>query len=198
MRLLLPLAFAALLLGGPSGRAEDFLGQLDLVRQLYEEGDIAGAMVELDFARQALQEKLGERFAATFPEPPEGWEAQPAQVQPGGMPGGGMMVSRTYTNTNGPGQIEAQIIANSPMIQAFAAMLTNPAMMAAEPGAKRVRIGRSNAMLTWDATTRSGEMRLMVGQAMISLEGRDLDSGELLVELMKKFDLEALKELTAG
>ncbi len=198
MKRMLPLAFAALLLGGPSGRAEDFLGQLDLVRQLYEEGDIAGAMVELDFARQALQEKLGERFAATFPEPPEGWEAQPAQVQPGGMPGGGMMVSRTYVNTGGPGRIEAQIIANSPMIQAFAAMLTNPAMMTAEPGSKRVRIGRSNAVLTWDGEARSGEMRLMVGQAMISLEGQALESSDPLVELMKKFDLKTLKELTAG
>ena len=198
MRPLLPLAIAGLLLTGSGARADEFLDQLDLVRQLYEEGDVSGAMTELDFARQLLQDKLGERFVAAFPDPPEGWEAEPAQLQPTGMLGGGLLVSRRYRRGDGPGEIDAQIVANSPMIQAFAAMMSNAAMMAAEPGAKRIRVGRATAVLTWDEQERTGEVRLAVGQAMISLEGRDLDDSEPLIALIKAFDLETVKELAGG
>ena len=198
MRSLLPLVLAVLLAGGSGARADEFLDQLDLARQLYEEGDVTGAMTELDFARQLLQEKLGQRFVTAFPDPPEGWEAEPAELQPTGMLGGGLLVTRGYRRIDGPDEIDAQIVANSPMIQAFAAMMSNAAMMAAEPGAKRIRVGRATAILTWDEEARTGEVRLAVGQAMISLEGRDLDGSEPLIALIKAFDLETIKALAGG
>ncbi len=198
MKSLLPLTLAALLLGGPAARAEEFLDQLDLVRELYEEGDIGGAMTELEFARQMLQERLDERFAAVFPEPPEGWRAGEVQRQSGAMFGGGTFLERSYSEAAGNARIEARIIAGSPMIQAFAAMMASPAMIASEPGARRVRIGRTNAVLTWDETTRSGELRFLVGGAMIQLEGSDLTDGDVLLALAKRFDLRAVEELTGG
>ncbi len=193
---LLPLALAVLVAGGAAPRAEDFLGQLDLVRQLYDEGDYAAALTELDFARQMLREKLAEQYAATFPAPPEGWRAEEARSQSGAMFGGGTMLTRSYRRGDGRGYVEAQILADNPMVQTFAAMMNDPAMIAAEPGAERVRIGRRNAVLTWDASSRSGEMRLLVGRALIQLEGQDLDDRRILVDLMEGFDLETLRKLS--
>ncbi len=198
MKSILPLALAAMLLGGPAARAEEFLDQLDLVRELYEEGDIGGAMSELEFARQMLEERLGERFVAVFPEPPEGWRAGEVQRQSGAMFGGGTFLERSYSDAGGDARIDTQIIAGSPMIQAFAAMMANPAMMASEPGAERVRIGRTNAVLIWDETTRSGELRFLVGGAMVQLVGSDLADADVLLALAKGFDLPAIEELTGG
>ena len=155
-------------------------------------------MAELEFARQLLQEELADRFVTVFPEPPEGWRAEKAERQSGAMFGGGTFVQRTYLASAGEARIEAQIITGSPMIQAFAAMMASPAMMASEPGTRRVRIGRTHAVLTWDEATRGGDLRLVVGQTMIQLEGSELESGDVLVALAEKFDLRAVKERTGG
>lgn len=192
---ILPLAAAALIALGGVCRADEFTDQLDLVRQYYDEGDYAAAAAELQFALEALRARLAEQYAATFPEPPEGWQAEDVETQGGAaFMGGGVVLRRTYSDGAGA-SIEAQLVADNPMVQGFSAMLANPAVMAAQPGAKRVRIGRANAILVYDADARTGEATLVIGRAMIRLEGRGLDGPEPLEALLRSWDIRTLRDL---
>jgi hypothetical protein len=53
-------------------RADEIVDQLDQARAYYDQGDVTGAIGELEFVLQALKGKIGEQLLATFPEPPEG------------------------------------------------------------------------------------------------------------------------------
>lgn len=175
--------------------ADEVTDQLDAARRFYEEGDLKAATTELEFVLQSLRAKAGGALGGAMPEPPAGWTAAASEQQAGGAFMGGSMVTRSYTQSGGKGRIEAQIIANSPMMQGFAAMLANPAVMASQPGMQRVRVGRENAILQWKEASRSGELSLIVGKAMIRLDGKGLDSSTPLVELMKRFDLDKIRQI---
>ena len=108
------------------------------------------------------------------------------------------MIARTYIQTAGEGRIAAQLMVDNPMIQGFAAMLGNPAVIAGQPGMERVRIGRDNAIMTWNPQARTGELTLLLGRAMIKLDGSGLDEKDPLVALIRAWDIERLKELTRG
>ncbi len=191
MRIIAPIAAMLVAFAGVA-RAEEFGEALDRARQYYEEGDYVGASEELQFAIQSLQSKIAEQYVATFPEPPEGWTAGEVEHESGpAFMGGGVTIKRTYENDLGA-TVEANLIANNPMVQSMAGML---GMMAGQPGAKRVRVGRENAVVTWDAEQRSGEATLAVGRALIQLEGRGLDGPEILETLLKSWDVRKVKEL---
>lgn len=187
---------AALLLSPAAAMADSVTDQIDLGRELYEEGDFAGAVTELEFAITELRGKMAGQYVATLPDAPAGWSAAEAEQQGGAaFMGGGTMISRSYRQDDGQGSIEAQLMVDNPMIQGFAAMLGNPALMAGQPGMKRVRIGRDNAMLNWDREAGSGEITLVTGRAMLKLEGHGLEGPELLEELLRAWDIKTVKEL---
>jgi hypothetical protein len=197
IRLVLPAL--ALLLGPlpPSAAgADEIREQLDLAIELYEEGDYAGTITELQFAIGEIQALLGGAFAETFPPAPAGWTAgEPNQEAAAGFMGGGTMVNRTYTEDGGSGTMEAQLIIDNPMIQGMAALFSNPAMLAANPDMQRVRMGRENAVLEFDDAAGSGEITFLAGggRAMLKIEGRNLASGDLLIDLLKAWDMEGLR-----
>lgn len=193
----MPIAALTVLLA-TSAAADEVTEQLDLARQLYDEGDFSGAMTELEFAKQAIQARVGEQYLATLPEPLPGWTAEPAQQEAGmSFLGGGITVSRAYREEAGSGSIDAQLIVDNPMIQGFAAMLGNPAILAADPSMKRVRVGRDNALLKFEQGDRSGEITLVLGKAMIQLSGHDLSGPEPLESLLQAWDIATVKQLAA-
>lgn len=176
--------------------ADSVTDQIDEARRLYDEGDFAGAVTELGFAIEEMRGRVAEQYVETLPEPPSGWTAEPAQQEgSAAFLGGGTSVSRSYHADDGSGTIEAQLMVDNPMIQGFAAMLSNPALLASQPNMKRVRIGRENAMLNWDDAQGSGEITLMIGRAMIRLQGHGLASSAPLEELLKAWDLQKVKAL---
>lgn len=78
-------------------------------------------------------------------------------------------------------------------------MFMNPQVLAAQPNAKRVRVGRENAVVTHDPAERSGQLVLdLGGKATILLQGTGLDGGEPLVGLVEAWDLKRAKELLGG
>ena len=79
------IALACLLVGG-AAHADSITDQLDQAKKYYQEGDIAGAIGELEFVLQEIKGKIGEAYIATFPEAPAGWTTD-AVSQEGGMPG---------------------------------------------------------------------------------------------------------------
>lgn len=180
-----------------AGFADDITEQIDTAKKLYQEGDLAGAVSELEFAIQGLKAKFGEAFLATFPEPPAGWTVGADGGKAGAIPFlGGTNVARTYRQVNGPGRIEAQLSTGGGMLQGLAQMFANPQMLAMQPNAKRVRIQRETATTTYDPKTREGQLVLdLGGKATIMLQGTGLAGPEPLVELADHWDLKQARAL---
>jgi hypothetical protein len=187
----------ALLLAPAAARADSVVEQIQEGLAYYEEGDLAAAIEELEYAIGEIRGRLGGLFAGTLPEPPAGWVADAAESQGGAaFMGGGTIINRSYREEGGRGRIEAQLVVDNPMMQGFAALMSNPAMMAAQPNTQRVRVQRENAILRFEPDRGSGEITLILGgRAMAKLEGQGLASGDLLVELMEGWDLRQLKDL---
>ena len=192
---------ALLLLISPAARADEIGDQLDQARRYYEDGDLTGAIGELEFVLQALRGRIGEALLATFPAPPDGWTVEAADDSAGAIPfvAAGTMLSRTYRAPDGASSIEVQLMSGGGFLQGLAGMMLNPAMLAAQPNAKRVRIGRENGVVTYDAAQKSAQLVLdLGGKATIMLDGKNLDSGEPLAELAQRWDLGKVKELLGG
>jgi hypothetical protein len=198
MRPMLALGLA-LVLAGPA-HADSVTDQLDQAKLYYGQGDIAGAIGELEFAMQELRGRLGAAYLATFPQPPAGWTLVPAEPEAtsGAMPflGGGNMLRREYRNTAGDASIDAQLMTGGSFLQGLASMFMSPQVLAAQPGAKRVRIGRENAVATYDPAERTGQLMLDVGgKVSIMLDGKGLSGTEPLVDLASHWDIQKVKQL---
>ncbi|MDW8342480.1 MAG: hypothetical protein RMK73_13440, partial [Geminicoccaceae bacterium] len=173
------------------------LEQLETAKQLYEEGDLAGAVRELEFAIEALRGKFGQAFLATFPEPPAGWQIAERSGTASAIPLlGGTNVSRTYRQVDGPGKIEAQLSTGGGMLQGLAQMFANPQLLAMQPNTRRVRIQREMATTNWDPSSKEGQLVLdLGGKVTILLKGSGLSGPEPLVELASRWDLERVRAL---
>ena len=185
------LAVAAMLAAG-TVRADEISEGLDRARQLYGQGDLSGALTETNFALNALHQKRNALYATLFPAAPAGWTLEEADEGAGSalaaqMLGGGVLVERTYTRDD-DSSIKATVLVDSPMIQALATMVNNPAMLG--KGAKRVRIGGDNAVLQRDE--ESAELTLARGNVAIKLEGTGIKDPDVLTQLMTRFDLAKL------
>ena len=172
--------------------------QLATALEYYQAGDVADAITELQYTISALQAIIAQGYEAIFPEPPSGWTANAVETEAGAaFMGGGTVLSRDYQTPDG-GAVGAQLMVDNPMIQTFAAMMANPAMLAMQQSAERLKIGRDNAVVTFEEGGSTGEAILVLGgRVMLKLDGRGLDNREPLVELMQAFDIAQLKS-TAG
>ncbi|AGA33880.1 hypothetical protein TVNIR_2224 [Thioalkalivibrio nitratireducens DSM 14787] len=184
--------------------ADEIQEQIELGLDLYQEQDYGAAITELEFAINDIRKLMANRIADTFPDAPAGWTAALVESQSGGggmagmFGGGGTMLQRAYTQDDGSGQLEASLIVDSPMIQGVAAIFNNPAMMAAQPNTERVRIGRESAMLKWEPNRAQAEATLLLdGRIMMQVKGRNLESSDVAVELLRNWDLRAVREQTA-
>jgi hypothetical protein len=182
----------------PAARADDITEQIESGKALYEKGDYAKAVSELQFAVNDIQKKVGEKYVQALPPAPAGWEADEAEAQSGAMLGGGQTVTRRYRESGGDGQMTLNVTVDNPMVQAMSAMFSNPALIAADPHAKRIRVGGENAVLKWDAGNKSGDVSMVLGgRMMVNLEGRGLKSDAVMQDFMKNWDMKPLK-LAAG
>lgn len=197
MRPLLALPLAAGLLAAAHARADSVTDQIDQGRKLYEQGDIGGAVAELEFAVQELKGKQSAAYLATFPAAAAGWTLEEASADAAAaVPFLGNTAGRTYRAQSGTGVIEAQLMTGGSFMQGLASMFMNPQVMAGQPNAKRVRIGRENAVVTYDAAERSGQLMLDVGgKVTIMLDGKGLPSGGPLVELAGRWDLARVRQI---
>ena len=195
--LFLAVPLVGLLVAGPAG-ADSVTDQIDQGKRLYEQGDVGGAVAELEFAIQELKGKQSAAYLATFPAAAAGWtleEASDSQAA-GAVPFVGNTASRTYRAQSGTGVIEAQLMTGGSFMQGIASMFMNPQVMAGQPNAKRVRVGRDNAVVTYDPAERTGQLMLDVGgKVTIMVDGRDIPSGDPLVELANRWDVKKVREI---
>lgn len=176
--------------------AQDFLTKKD-----YQQ-----ALLSLQDATNEINRLIGEQAAAALPDEINGLKADgPASSNSGamGMMGGGIAISRSYTNpSNSMNTAELNIIANSPMIATFSMYLTNPAMMGNEY--KGVKVGTQRAILksetndTYDNSgnsvkIRNTELTIPVDQTLITITLKGFATEQEELAFASKLDLEKLK-----
>ena len=180
---------AALVLVPLSARADSFTDQLDQARKDYQQGDLSTAVSDLEFAIQELRGKLGTAYLATFPPAPAGWtgrvQDESAAVCRAAAPCSSVPTGRRWRGLDrGPADDRRRLPAG------LAAMFMNPAMLAAQPGAKRVRVGKDNAVVTYDPSDRTAKLMLDVGgKVTLMLDGKDLANSDPLVQLANASDI---------
>ena len=175
--------------------ADEIIDQIDIGKSYYLEGDLARALSEFEFAVNAIRTAFSESFIRTLPEPPIFWSAEPAALEStAAIFGSGIMVTRQYKEEKGDGRITAELMVDSPMVQAFSAVFNSPVMIASSPNMERVRIDGMTALLKWDDGNKAGELSVAVGgRVLAKLVGYDLKDKSILVELMRAWDLNAVK-----
>lgn len=194
--LLLPIAAQA---------QDEVIEQIELGLELYQEQEYGAAITELEYAINDIRQLMSGRIGETFPDPPAGWSAGEVASSGGGGGaaalfggGGGSSLEREYRQEDGNGRMQAQLMIDNPMIQAMSVMFNNPAMVAAQPNMERVRIGRDSALVKWEPERGSAEVSfLMDGRILMQVNGQGLESQEPAVELLRAWDLAAVREQAA-
>ena len=177
--------------------ADEVIEQIDAGKAYYADGDLSRALTELEFALNALRTEFSQQFMATMPAAPALWSAEKPVLDNGAaLFGTGLMVTRRYQEEKGPGQITAELMVDSPMVQAFSAVFSSPIMIANDPGLERIRLGEMTALLEWDADRGTGDLSLTLGgRVLAKLIGQSLDDKDILVDLMKTWDLDAIRKV---
>lgn len=186
-----------------SALADDVVEQLELGLELYQDQEYGAAITELEFAINDIRKLMSGRIAETFPEAPEGWSAGTVESAGGGgaaamFGGGGSMLEREYHQDEGSGRLTAKLMIDNPMVQAMSAMFNNPAMLAAQPNMERLRIGRDTALVKWEPERGNVEVSFMIdGRILMQVNGQGVASQDPAVDLLKAWDMDALRDQAA-
>src|SRR5690606_36385412 len=106
--------------------------------------------------------------------------------------------TRRYQEDNGDGHIEATVDVDNPMIQGLAAMLNNPALIAAQPNIERIRVGRNTGSLNWKPDENQAEATLMIdGRIMIRIVGERISDPGPVRAMLSNWDIKKLQAATA-
>jgi len=174
-------AVAALLLAAPAS-ADEFLDSLELAREAYEAGDLAGAKEEMDYASQILAQTRMQSLSALLPDAMEGWTRRDDDGGGGGF-GGGLTAAANYLRANE--RVTIQVSVDSPMIATMAMMMGNAAAMAAQGEVKR--IGRQKVIVT-----NRGEIQTVVdNHILIQITGNAPE--DVKEAYFEAIDMRALK-----
>ena len=165
-----------------AARADEITDTLQSAIEAYNEGDVAYALEELDFARQKLMAQRAEVFREFLPEAPEGWTREvETEMQAGlAMMGGGMGANASYTSPDRSQSYTITMMADNAMVASMGAMVANAAAM----GMKVERIGRQRVALNDDQA-----MALVNNRILITIDGND---EALLLQAMERIDFEGL------
>lgn len=184
--LLAPLAVALALGAAPAG-ADEVEEALEYAIEAYRAGDLSVAKEEVDFAAQLIAQQKAAALGDYLPAALPGWTRHDDQ-QGGQAAFGGMMASATYVSDaeGSRNRVDVQIMANSQMVSAMAAMFTNPALMGSSGTMKR--INRQKVMID-----QQGEVKSLVDNRILVTIGGDasLEDKEAYFEAIDLRSLEA-------
>lgn len=175
-------AFALVTAGALPLLADDVTDTLASALKAYEDGDVAYALEELDYARQLLIEMKTQALGAFLPDPPEGWTREVNNDMNAGlaMMGGGAGAEAEYSN--GDTTITITLMADNPLVGAMGGMIANAGLM----GAKVERIGRQKFMIQDDEITGLVDNRILVKS-----EGGEVEQA---LELLGQIDFRELAD----
>ena len=167
----------------------EVLQAVDAASKHYEAGELSQAIAQLDYASTLIRQEKGEQVKLAFPAAPAGWQAEDAEADVAGaaMFGGGISASRNYYNDEQ--RIEMQLMMDSPMLQAFSMMLSNPSMIAMS-GGKLTKIQGLQAVQKLEGDQLEIQFLSPTG-AMITLNG-DKAAQATMLALANAIDLKKL------
>ncbi|NKN32075.1 hypothetical protein [Marichromatium bheemlicum] len=198
MRHTSPLYVALLALGLPlsvSATEDPVIEQLEAAATAYEENSLRGAIGHLEAAIAEIQEQIGANLLKLLPEPLDGWRADEAVAESGGMASmiTGTHLSRRYTREDGA-EITLNLMADSPMMPMLTMALSMPMMMQGNPDLKPYALAGHRGMVEHAADSEDYEITLMVGaRLVIQAQGSGLDDKGALEAYLERLDLDAIE-----
>lgn len=175
LRLLPALAVAAL--ASPL-HADDVTDNIDAAKSAYEAGNYSEALTSLDTANQYIRQKKAEEVAKLLPAAPSGWEAGEPETEAAASSilGGGVSARRTYSRESA--SISIKIQSDSAVMQ-YAAMLSNPMMLAAS-GAKMETIKGQRVAVEFKAGSDNGNIKAVIdSRYLVEIEGNGITIDDL-------------------
>ena len=185
------LTIAALVAASPlAARADDVTDQIAEAQAAYAKKDIATAIAALEAAASLLRQQRSDAWKGLLPPAPAGWTAEEAHSSAGGaaMFAGGTGVSRKYRK--GGDDVEISILAESPLIQAMSAVITNP-LVASMAGRVAVIGGRRFTFITSD----NAYVTLVADKVLVRVQGSSGLNDAALRPFVAALDFAAIEKL---
>jgi hypothetical protein len=165
--------------------------RLDNARTFHAKGDLARTALELEAAIAEIRTRLGRALADFLPAIPVGWQAEPPETQDMASAGGGMAVTRAYGREDN--SLNATLVLDSPAVATAASQMA--ASAAPQPNIRRLKVGNDDALLRWDAATRSGDITLVLGsRVLLQIEGDNLGTSDVLIEAARTWNVAGIRK----
>jgi hypothetical protein len=165
--------------GATTAFGDDVTDSVNEALKYYEKGEYSEAAGSLEYAAQLIRQKKGGQIQEVLPEPLDGWNSEAASSQAAGsaMLGGGVSVERQYYKDNS--SVTIQVVADSPLLQGFMMMFSNP-MYATADGGKFEKIAGKKAIVKYDPGNRDGSINIVVDHRyLVTIEGNDITKADL-------------------
>ncbi|MFB1486624.1 MULTISPECIES: hypothetical protein [unclassified Thiocapsa] len=175
--------------------ADEVTDQLDAAKQAYEAGELRTAAETLNSALEAIRTQITAELLKLFPSPLEGWTADEAQSQSGGLASmlTGTHLSRRYVRDDGA-EVTLILMADSPMMPMLTMAISMPFMMQANEDLKSFSLKGERGMMEHTPGTQTYKVTLMVGnRLLVQGEGSGLTDAAPLEQYLQALDLEAIQ-----
>ncbi|HPE59360.1 MAG: hypothetical protein KDI15_12635 [Thiothrix sp.] len=190
-----PLVFMAAFLAvlPVSSMADEVTDSIKEATDAYEQGDHTGAIENLNYAVQLIQQQKGKALESLLPAAPDGWTAGDAESTAVGaaMFGGGVTAERRYTK--GDSSISVQIVTDSPMLQGMMALFTNP-MFASSSGGKMEKVAGQKVISSYDSTKQGGDYKIAVANRFLVTVTGDKVSKDEMDAFVEGIDFDAMEK----
>lgn len=171
-------ALAALAFSLPV-RADEVVDNLKNGLAAYEASNFSEALQAIDYASQLIRQKKGAAVAALLPAAPSGWTADEPESEAGAaaLLGGIVTAKRNYHK--GESTVSIQLQSDSPLLQTYGMMFSNPALLAGS-GAKLETIKGQRVAVTYRNADKNGDVKAVVdNRYVLTVEGSSLSREEL-------------------
>ncbi len=174
-------------------------------QDFYTQKNFKQAQMSLQDAINELNKLMADQLANVLPAEINGLKAEEGGTKNAnlGALGGGTQISKVYKNpAKEENEVEVQLFANSPMLNAISVYMGNPAMMG--EGAKSVRVGTQRAILKTemidfygnnDVATkiRSTQIQIPLSQTLITIQAKGFATEQEELAFAAKLDFQKIK-----
>lgn len=185
------LTIAAFVAAAPlTARADDVTDQIAEAQKAYAKKDLVTAIAALEAAAGLVRQQRADAWKALLPPAPAGWTAQEAESSAAGASlfGGGTGVSRKYLKDGE--NVEISILAESPLVQAMAAVIGNP-LIAAAAGRVAVIGGRRFTFVSSD----NAFVTLVADKVLVRVQGSSGLNDAAIRPFVTALDFAAIEKL---
>lgn len=181
----------------------DIEGNLATAKSAYNSGNYEEARFTLQQTLSDLNQIIGEEILKLLPEEMGGLSTYQEADEMIGNTGMGIVVNRTYQNSDQPDKsVEVSIVDHSPMIAMVNTFLSSPmlsGMMMASSGQKAVKIKGYKGMLEKnvdeDSHIISYTINVPFGDSLLTIETNSFDSEKEVIAMSNTIPLDQIVKL---